>query len=147
MSPEMTSDSEEAVVLRKQIATARTLLVVVAVATLVSAALLLPQLHAGYFLANIIGTAVVGVLYLGLAVWSRKRPFSAIVAGLLLLLLVVLIDIFFNPFGSFSRWQSKTLSLLLLLLAFPDSRDAQRKMKSAPPGQATQRQGLESPTR
>ncbi len=40
-----TNSSEETALLRKQVGTARTVLLIVAVATLVSAALLLPQLQ------------------------------------------------------------------------------------------------------
>ena len=124
------SPAESADLLRKQVATARTVLLVVAVATLVSAMLLLPALPGRTILENIILTGMISVIYFLLALWTKKKPYTAILAGLLLLLLAITIDILWNPFGPFNRWQSKTLSLILLLLARGDSKDAQRKMNT-----------------
>jgi hypothetical protein len=128
MPKENNSSIEEAVLLRKQIGTARTLLLIVAIATLVSAMLLLPGLPNPATLENILLTGMISVIYFILAIWSRNKPYTAILLGLLLLLLTIVIDILWNPFGPFSRWQTKILSLLLLLLAIGDSRDAQRKL-------------------
>ena len=122
--------TEEADLLRKQIATARILLLIVAVATLLSALLLLPTLSYPYTLLNILITSAVSAIYFTLAIWAKKKPYTAIRIGLLLLLLVVLFDIFLNPFGPYSRWQSKILSILLLFLGIGDARDAQRKMRT-----------------
>jgi hypothetical protein len=139
MPPENNSAAESADLLRKQIATARILLLIVAVATLISAMLLLPALPGRAILENIILTGIISVIYFILAIYTRRKPYTAILAGLLLLLLTIVIDILWNPFGPFSRWQSKTLTLLLLLLARGDSKDAQRKMSTppAPPSPAT----------
>jgi len=125
-------DTESADLLRKQIGSACTFLLIVAVATLISAMLLLPALPSHTILENIILTAVISVIYFILAIYTKKKPYTAILAGLLLLLLTIVIDILWNPFGPFSRWQSKTLSLLVLLLAIGDSRDAQQKMNASP---------------
>jgi hypothetical protein len=122
--------TEEADLLRKQIATARILLLIVAVATLLSALLLLPTLPYPNTLLNILITSAVSAVYFLLAIWTKKKPYTAIRIGLLLLLLVVLFDIFLNPFGPYSRWQSKTLTILLLFLGIGDSKDAQRKMRA-----------------
>jgi CBS domain containing-hemolysin-like protein len=129
MTTEPGSAPEDALLLRKQIATARILLLIVAVATLVSAMLLLPNLTGRNVLMNILLTSAFSASYFLLALLTRKKPYTAILAGLLLLLAAVLLDVFWNPFGPFSRWQSKTLTLLLLLLGLADSRDAQRKMR------------------
>jgi TRAP-type C4-dicarboxylate transport system permease small subunit len=129
MPPENNSAAEEADLLRKQIATARILLLIVAVATLLSAFILLPTLSYPYTLLNIRITSAVSAIYFLLAIRAKKKPYTAIRIGLLLLLLVILFDIFLNPFGPYSRWQSKTLSILLLFLGIGDSKDAQRKMK------------------
>jgi CBS domain containing-hemolysin-like protein len=132
MSPENYSAAESADLLRKQIGTARTLLLIVAIATLVSAMLLLPSLPRPAILENIILTGMVSVFYFVLAFYTRRKPYTAIRIGLLLLLLAIILDIFWNPFGPFSRWQSKILTLLLLLLGIGDSKDAQRKMNTPP---------------
>jgi CBS domain containing-hemolysin-like protein len=132
MPPENNSTAESADLLRKQIGTARTLLLIVAVATLISAMLLLPNLPSSAILQNIILTGMISVIYFILALYTKRKPYTAIRIGLLLLLLAIILDIFWNPFGPLSRWQSKTLTLLLLLLGIGDSKDAQRKM-SAPP--------------
>ncbi|HTR31913.1 MAG TPA: hypothetical protein VMH27_21720, partial [Puia sp.] len=116
MTTEPGSANEDALLLRKQIATARIVLLIVAVATLISAALLLPNLPGRDILTNILLTSAFSAIYFLLALWTRKKPYTAIRAGLLLLLLAILLDVFWNPFGPFSRWQSKTLTLLLLLL-------------------------------
>jgi hypothetical protein len=135
MPTESSSASEDALLLRKQIATARILLLIVAVATLISAMLLLPGLPGlpGHnILTNILLTSAISAIYFMLAAWTRKKPYTAIRAGLLLLLLTILLDIFWNSFGPFSRWQSKALTLFLLLLGIGDSRDAQRKLQTPP---------------
>jgi hypothetical protein len=128
---ESNSTTEEGALLRKQVGTARTLLLIVAVATLISALLLLPQLPGKNILTNILLTSTVSAIYFILTVWTRKKPYTAILAGLLLLLVTVLLDICWNPFGPYARWQSKLLTLFLLILGIGDSKDAQRKM-SAP---------------
>jgi hypothetical protein len=130
MPPEDTSAAESADLLRKQIATARILLLIVAVATLISALLLLPGLPGASVMENILLTGMISIIYFLLAIYTKKRPYMAIVAGLLLLLLAIIFDIFWNPFGPLSRWQSKLLSLFLLVLGIGDSKDGQRKMKA-----------------
>lgn len=130
MPTEINPAAEAASLLRKQIATARTLLIIVAIATLVSAFLLLPQLPDRITLINILLTTVISVVYFILAVYTKRKPYSAILAGLGLLLVVIIFDVLWNPFGPFSRWQSKTITLLLLLLGIGDSKDAQRKMRA-----------------
>lgn len=121
--------AEEADLLNKQIRTARTVLLIIAVATLVSALLLIPQLAGAHYLENVLITAAVSVVYFILAVQTKKKPYTAIRLGLLVLLLVILLDIFWNPFGPYSRWQTKALTFLLLLLGIGDAKDAQRKLK------------------
>jgi hypothetical protein len=91
--------------------------------------LLIPQLPGVHYLENILITAAVSVVYFFLAVQTKKRPYTAIQLGFLVLLLVILLDIFWNPFGAFSRWQTKTLTLLALLLGIGDAKDAERKLK------------------
>jgi lysylphosphatidylglycerol synthetase-like protein (DUF2156 family) len=132
MPPDDISPAESVDLLRKQIGTARTLLLIVAIATLISALLLLPGLPSRPILENIILTGIISVIYFILAVYTKKKPYTAVMAGLLLLLLTMVIDIVWNPFGPFSRWQSKILTLLLLALAIGDSKDAQRKMSPRP---------------
>ena len=131
MSPENNSAAGSADLLRKQIGTARTVLLIIAVATLISALLLLPNLPNPAILENILLTGMVSVIYFVLAFYTKRKPYTAIRIGLLLLLLAIILDIFWNPFGPLSRWQSKTLTLLLLLLGIGDSKDAQRKMNRA----------------
>jgi hypothetical protein len=132
MPPDDISAAESVDLLRKQIGTARTLLLIVAIATLISAMLLLPQLPGRNILTNILLTSTISVIYFILALWTKKKPYTAIRAGLLLLLMAILLDIFWNPFGPFSRWQSKLLSIFLLVLGIGDSKDAQRKMTASP---------------
>jgi hypothetical protein len=129
MPTESNSATEEADLLRKQIGTARTLLLIVAAATLISALLLLPGLPGASVLENIILTGMLSVIYFILAIWTKRKPYTAILAGLLLLLIAILLDIFWNPFGPLSRWQSKLLTIFLLVLGIGDSKDAQRKMR------------------
>jgi len=129
MPTESNSATEEADLLRKQIGTARTLLLIVAAATLISALLLLPGLPGASVLENIILTGMLSVIYFILSIWTKRKPYTAILAGLLLLLIAILLDIFWNPFGPLSRWQSKLLTIFLLVLGIGDSKDAQRKMR------------------
>jgi hypothetical protein len=130
MPPDDISAVEAADLLRKQVATARILLLIVAVATLISALLLLPSLPGQAVLENIVLTGIISVVYFLLAIYTKRRPYTAILAGLVLFLLVILLDIFWNPFGPFSRWQSKLLTVFLLVLGIGDSKDAQRNMKA-----------------
>ena len=129
MPPDDISAAESADLLRKQIGTARTLLLIVAIATLISAMLLLPNLPNPAILENIILTGMIAAIYFVLALYTKRKPYTAIRIGLLLLLLVIIFDIFWNPFGPLSRWQSKALTLFLLILGIGDSKDAQRKLK------------------
>jgi hypothetical protein len=124
------SAAESADLLRKQIATARILLLIVAIATLISAGLLLPSLPGAGVLENIVVTGIFSIIYFLLALWTKRKPYTAILAGLALLLLAILLDIFWNPLGPYSRWQSKLLTLFLLVLGIGDSKDAQYKMKA-----------------
>lgn len=131
--PENSPAEESADLLRKQVATARVLLLIVAIATLLSALLLLANLPNPVALENIVLTGVISGIYFVLAIWTRRKPYSAILAGLMLLAVVILLDVVWNPWGPFSRWQSKLLTIFLLLLGIGDSKDAQRKMKSTSP--------------
>ena len=92
--------------------------------------LLLPSLPGPAVLENIILTGMISIIYFLLALYTRKRPYTAILAGLTVLLLAILLDAFWNPFGSLSRWQTKLLTIFLLVLGIGDSKDAQRKMKA-----------------
>jgi hypothetical protein len=130
MPPDDISAAESADLLRKQIATARILLLIVAVATLISAGLLLPSLGSPAVLENIVLTGIFSIVYFLLAFWTKRKPYTAILAGLALLLLAILLDIFWNPLGPYSRWQSKLLTIFLLVLGIGDSKDAQRKLKT-----------------
>lgn len=131
--PENIPAAESADLLRKQVATARILLLIVAIATLLSALLLVANLPNPVTLENIVLTGIVSVIYFILAIWTRRKPYSAILAGLMLLVVVILLDVVWNPWGPFSRWQSKLLTFFLLLLGIGDSKDAQRKMKITSP--------------
>src|SRR6202050_3534726 len=123
---------EPADLLRKQIGTARTLLLIVAIATLISAMLLLPNLPNPAILENIILTGMIAAIYFVLALYTKRKPYTAIRIGLILLLLVIIFDMFWNPFGPLSRWQPKAWTLLRLLLGIGDSKAAQRKMRTPP---------------
>ena len=127
--PENNPDAESADLLRKQVATARILLLIVAIATAISALLLLPNLPNPVVLDNIVLTGIISVIYFILAIWTKRKPYTAILAGLILLLVVILVDTLWNPWGPLSRWQTKLLSIFLLLLGIGDSKDAQRKIK------------------
>jgi hypothetical protein len=130
MPPDDTSAAESADLLCKQIATARILLLIVAVATLISTLLLLPGLPGAGVMENILLAGMISIIYFLLALYAKKRPYTAILAGLTLLLLAIVLDIFWNPFGPLSRWQSKLLTIFLLVLGIGDSKDAQRKMRA-----------------
>lgn len=130
MSTESSSSAEDALLLRKQIKSTRTFLIIVAVVTLISASLLLPNLPDNATMIEIIMIVVISGIYFFLAVWTKKRPYTAVVAGLVLLLVTVLVDIIWNPLGPTTRWQSKIISLIMLFMAFSDAKDAQRKMKA-----------------
>ncbi len=79
---ENSSAAEDTDLLRKQIGTARTVLLIVAVATLISAMLLLPNLPGSAVLENIILTGIISIIYFLLALYTKKKPYTAILAGL-----------------------------------------------------------------
>ncbi|HLI92946.1 MAG TPA: hypothetical protein VKU83_05035 [Puia sp.] len=119
---------DDARLLRKQIGSTRTFLYIAAALNFISALLLTPNLPSPATVVNITVTCLIGGLYILLAFRAGKKPYTAIRLGLLLLVLVVLADILVSPIGPFNRWQSKLLTLVMLLMGLADSRDAQRKM-------------------
>lgn len=125
---EPTSTGRDTSLLRKQVGSTRTFLFIAAALTFISALLLTPNLPSTATVVNITVTCLVGGLYVLLAFRARKKPYTAIRLGLLLLALVVVADILVSPIGPFNRWQSKLLTLVMLLMGLADSRDAQRKM-------------------
>ena len=132
MSTESNANAEEALLLRKQIASTRTFLIIVAVVTLISAMILLPSLPNSTTLISIVLISISSGAYFLLASWTKKKPYSAVLAGFLILLVNIVVDIVWSPFGPLGRWQSKTITLLMLFMAMSDSKDAQQKM-TAPP--------------
>ncbi|HXD77271.1 MAG TPA: hypothetical protein VN616_05655 [Puia sp.] len=128
---------DDARLLRQQVGTARAFLFIAAAFSFISAILMTPGLPSQFTVLNIGITGVVSLLYILLAIWAGKRPYTAMRLGLLLLAVAIAADSFVTPFGPFNRWQSKLLTLVTLLLGLADSRDAQRKLSrvKTPPAQ------------
>ena len=119
---------EDADLLRQQIKTARIMLFIIAAGSLASALIFIPDPEWTQNPAGLWSTLLVAAAYFLLGLWAKKKPFTAIVVGLLLVLAIPLLLFAFGSPG-YVHWPTRLLSLLLLGLGFADGRDAQNKMK------------------
>ncbi|HLZ89874.1 MAG TPA: hypothetical protein VKQ52_21620 [Puia sp.] len=123
---------EDTALLTKQIKTAQILLFIVAAVTLISAILLLPDAFEREKAGGPLLALALAAVYLALGIYAKKKPYTALRAGLGVILLIILVNLIINPSGIFGHWASRVLSILLLCLGLADGRDAERKMTGPP---------------
>lgn len=121
---------EEESLLKKQIASTRNMLFIVAAVTAIAGIFLIPQL---VFPGEIIDMAVtfsLVVLYVFLAFWTKTRPYTAFRLGLAICIALMIAGLITNSPGLAGHWPSRVISVGIFLLGFADSRDAERKIKA-----------------
>jgi len=124
---------EEENLLKKQIASSRNMLFIVASVTAIAGILLIPQSDELGQITDIVMTFGLAVFYLVLALWTKARPYTAFRIGLGITLAVIVAGIITNAPGLSGHWQSRVISILLFFLGLGDSKDAERKMHNPPP--------------
>jgi hypothetical protein len=127
--PETLSTAEDAQLLKQQIKTARIFLFVVAVSTFLSGVLFifLPKSDHSSWVDGVFIFLLAGVYSL-LAIWTKKKPYTAMRVGLAITVAVILLPSVIRPSAFFDRWPSKLLSIAMLCWGLADSKDAQKKM-------------------
>lgn len=121
---------EDSDLLRQQLKTPRVLLFVVAASTFASAIVFLPDPEWRNNPAGMLTTLVVAVIYLGLALWARNRPYTALLTGLALFVIVTA-GMLVTGRAAFAHWPTKIIGTCLLLMGLGDARDAQRKLRGS----------------
>ncbi len=65
-------------------------------------------------------------LFIGLGLWTRKKPFTAILIGLIFYCLLVLVDLVFEPVSVFRGLIFKIIVIVYLAKGLTDARQAQQ---------------------
>lgn len=120
---------EDEILLKKQIKTARTMLFIGAAATAIAAILIVPQGLERWQILDLAVTAAQAVIYFLLGLWTRQKPYTAVLIGLGLCIVMILAAFLPNVPGIATHWAARIITLVILLLAVGDSKDAQRKMQ------------------
>jgi hypothetical protein len=121
---------EEESLLKKQIASTRNMLFIVAAVTVIAGILLVPQVGAFGDITDLVVTFSIAVVYLVLAFWTKTRPFTAFRVGLGLTLALIVAGLITNSPGLAGHWPSRVISIGLFFLGLADSKDAERKIKA-----------------
>ncbi|HEY4110564.1 hypothetical protein [Puia sp.] len=115
--------------LRKQLKTVRIFLFIMAAVSFASAIIFVPD---PYWRETPVGmplTLLVALIYFLLALWARKKPYTAILIGLALILIIP-VSLVLLHLAAFVHWPSKIIGIILLGLGVGDARDAQKKLRS-----------------
>jgi hypothetical protein len=113
----------------KHIRNARIMLFVVAALTLVNLFALAPFDE----IAKIIDAVLIGVfagVFIGLAFWTKRKPYSAILTALIVFCGLQLLNFLASPASIFQGWVLKLLVILMLILGLGNARESQRMMKA-----------------
>lgn len=124
---------EEENLLKKQIASSRIMLFIVAAVTAIAGILLIPQSDELGQFTDIVVTFGLAVVYFGLAFWAKSKPYTAFRTGLGITVAVVIAGLITNAPGLSGHWQSRVISVAFFFLGLSDSKDAERKMHNPPP--------------
>ncbi len=74
----------------------------------------------------LISCFMIGVVYLGLALWCRKNPFAAIVSGICVYAVTIVISAIDNPVNLFSGFIWKILIISGLIYGYKGAREAKQ---------------------
>lgn len=121
---------EEESLLKKQIASTRNMLFIIAAVTAIAGIFLIPQVAAFGELTDIIITFSQAGFYLILAFWTKTRPYTAFRVGLGTCLALIIAGIITNSPGLAGHWPSRVISIGFFFLGISDSKDAERKIKA-----------------
>ena len=121
---------EDSDLFRQQLKTPRIMLFIVAALTFASAVVFLPDPGWRNDPAGFPATLLVAAVYFGLALWAKKRPYTALLAGLALIVIIP-VGMLLTHRAAFAHWPSKIIGICLLSLGIGDARDAQRKLRGS----------------
>jgi len=113
----------------KHIRNARIMLFVVAALTLLSLFTLAPFDETPKIIVAVVVVAFAGV-FIGLAFWTRSKPYSAILTALIVYCGLQLLNFLASPESIFQGWILKLAVILLLILGLGNARESQRMMKA-----------------
>lgn len=113
----------------KHIRNARIMLFVVAALTLLNLFTLSPFDETPKIVAAVIVIVFAGV-FIGLAFWTRSRPYSAILTALIVFCGLQLLNFLASPESILQGWILKLAVILLLILGLGNARESQRMMKA-----------------
>lgn len=86
-----------------------------------------------YFTTDQIEILIAGVfivaIFLGLAFWSKKKPFTALVVALIVYVTIILADAFFDPYTILKGLLLKIIIIGALIKAIRGAKDAQNIME------------------
>jgi hypothetical protein len=113
--------------LREQLKTPRILLFIVAASALASALVFLPDPNWSSNPAGLSFTLLLAAIYFVLAFWAKKKPYTAILIGLALFVIIPVVMVIIDQ-AAYVHWPSKLIGFCLLLLGVSDAKDAQKKL-------------------
>ena len=113
----------------KHIRNARIMLFVVAALTLLSLFTLAPFDDTPKMIGAVIVVAFAAV-FIGLAFWTRHKPYSAILIALIVFCGLQLLNFLVSPESILQGWLVKLAVIVLLVLGLGNARESQRMMKA-----------------
>lgn len=119
----------------KNIRNARTALFVVSAIQLIAAIITGSTQGGDVGLFSFIFMAAVAVVFFLLALWSKKKPYTAILVALILYVGLLVVDAMFDPETIFKGLVMKVIIIVYLARSINDAREAQNAMKHFGGGQ------------
>jgi len=111
----------------KHIRNARIMLFILAALTLVPLAQLMPFNDSRSWIAAGI-VLVFAAIFVFLALWTRKRPYTAIMTALIFFVAMLVLSAFMDPAAILQAWVLKIVVIVLLILGLRNGKEAQNMM-------------------
>lgn len=112
----------------KHIRNARIMLFIVAALTLANLFILAP-FDDQVKIINAVFVVVFGGVFIGLAFWTKRKPYSAILTALIVFCGLQVLNFLASPSSVFNGWILKIAVILMLVLGLGNARESQRMMK------------------
>lgn len=77
------------------------------------------------------GIAVfISAIFVGLALWTKKKPYTAILSGLIIYCLLILIDVFYQPSSIIKGLIMKIIIIVYLVKGLSNAKETQQIQKA-----------------